>query len=293
MGRVQFAVSLLLASPPLASAFSARPKPFSSATCSSRGPSRVRTPPPSRAAVRSAADASPTAEAPPALVPLGGAPGKHASKSGAPGKRSPQQAKRVVERFKEYAPIREMGFNRSNLISFFSKKPQVVAVRLAVVTRTLNLVKKEWEAQEGLPRHERTRGAILREELSGLGPCFVKIGQTLSQRPDIVGEEAAEELKSLQTENEPFADDVAMEILASELGWTAGPVAPGVAPHSGCEDPAGPTLFKAMSLKPIASASLGQVYKAELWDGRSAAVKVQRPEAVRQVCKRTNRHPPW
>ena len=51
---------------------------------------------------------------------------------------------------------------------------------------------------------QRTRGAILREELSGLGPCFVKIGQTLSQRPDIVGEEAAEELKSLQTENEPF-----------------------------------------------------------------------------------------
>ena len=75
-----------------------------------------------------------------------------------------------------------------------------------VVASSLNYVKNEWAKQEALPLGERDRGQILRDELAGLGPIFVKIGQTLSQRPDIVGEEACKELSQLQTENEPFGE---------------------------------------------------------------------------------------
>lgn len=64
----------------------------------------------------------------------------------------------------------------------------MVAARLVTVTRTLNSLKKEWDRQEDWPAEDRTRGAIVRSKLSGLGPCFVKIGQTLSQRPDVVCE---------------------------------------------------------------------------------------------------------
>jgi len=167
-----------------------------------------------------------------------------------------------VNRYKEYAPIRELGFNRSSLIDFFSSRPQVVLGRLVVVASSLNYVKNEWAKQEALPLGERDRGQILRDELAGLGPIFVKIGQTLSQRPDIVGEEACKELSQLQTENEPFADTVAMYIIAKELNWR-GPIAPGVVPE-GCPDPEGPPLFAWISDGPIASASLGQVYKARL-----------------------------
>ena len=73
---------------------------------------------------------------------------------------------------------------------------------------SLNFIRKEWARQEKLPREQRTRGKVLRDELASLGPIFVKIGQTLSQRPDIVGEEACEELSQLQTENEAFGPSV-------------------------------------------------------------------------------------
>jgi predicted unusual protein kinase regulating ubiquinone biosynthesis (AarF/ABC1/UbiB family) len=63
---------------------------------------------------------------------------------------------------------------------------QVVAARLVTVTRTLSGLKKEWDKQEAWPPGDRTRGAVVRSGLSKLGPCFVKIGQTLSQRPDVV-----------------------------------------------------------------------------------------------------------
>merc|ERR1719215_2337272 len=61
------------------------------------------------------------------------------------------------------------------------------------------------------------RGAVLRAELSALGPVSVKIGQTLSQRPDILPEDVCEQLKGLQTSNEPFADSLAFQVIAEEF----------------------------------------------------------------------------
>merc|ERR1719201_1604432 len=101
------------------------------------------------------------------------------------------------------------------------------------------------------------------------------IGQTLSQRPDIIPEEVCEALKTLQTSNAPFPDELAHQVIAEEFNAT-GPIAPGIPATPGC-DPNGPTLFAALSYQCIASASLGQVYRGTTHDGLEIAVKVQRP----------------
>jgi predicted unusual protein kinase regulating ubiquinone biosynthesis (AarF/ABC1/UbiB family) len=74
-----------------------------------------------------------------------------------------------------------------------------------------------WTQQEELPEAQRTRGAVLRDTCSRLGPFFVKTGQTLSQRADIVGEEAAAELKDLQQSNAPFPNAVAYAVIIDEF----------------------------------------------------------------------------
>jgi len=127
---------------------------------------------------------------------------------------------------------------------------------------------------------KRTRAKLLREALSKLGPVFVKGGQTLSQRPDLIGEEAADALKSLQQENEPFEDAIAFQTVVEDLGHL-GPLAENH-PFQGY-DPTLKPLFKSFGTSPIAAASLGQVYKAETWEGDRVAVKVQRPNVRKQV----------
>ena len=105
----------------------------------------------------------------------------------------------------------------------------------------------------------------IRRMLEELGPTFVKFGQILSTREDIVGPEYARELSKLQDETAPFAWAQAKEIVESELGR---PV------HS---------LFKDFEQEPVASASLGQVYNATLKTGEHVVVKVQRPGVEEQV----------
>ncbi|OUS47446.1 ABC1 family-domain-containing protein [Ostreococcus tauri] len=108
------------------------------------------------------------------------------------------------------------------------------------------------------------RAAQLRELLVSLGPTYVKLGQVLSSRADLLPAEYIEELRVLQDKVPPFDDDLARRILERELGATAGRLS--------------------LGSTPIASASLGQVYKGT-WrkdDGtlEEVAVKVQRPGAL-------------
>merc|ERR1719163_525103 len=124
------------------------------------------------------------------------------------------------------------------------------------------------------------RGATLRSELSALGPVAVKVGQTLSQRPDILPEDVCEALKGLQTSNTPFPNEEAYRVIAEDFNAT-GPIAPGLPLLDGY-DPDGPTLFKALTKDCIASASLGQVYRGTTHEGLEIAVKVQRPDALKQ-----------
>lgn len=109
------------------------------------------------------------------------------------------------------------------------------------------------------------RGRRLRELLDELGPTFVKFGQLLSTRPDLVPPDIVAELRGLQDDVTPFSFEQVREVVEAELGLTV------------------EQAFLAFDETPLASASIGQVHHAVLPDGREVAVKVQRPAAERQI----------
>jgi ubiquinone biosynthesis protein len=104
-----------------------------------------------------------------------------------------------------------------------------------------------------------SEGERIRKAIEELGPTFVKFGQMLSTRPDIVPLELIVELEKLQDEVPTFPTGDAKRLIEKELG---GPV---------------DSLFKEFPDSPLAAASMAQVYKAVLPDGEEVAVKVQRP----------------
>lgn len=106
----------------------------------------------------------------------------------------------------------------------------------------------------------RLLGAWLLKRLHALGPTFIKIGQTLSTRADLLPLPAMLELAKLQEEVGVFPTSVAREIIIRELGGT---------PES---------LYASFDPTPLAAASLSQAYAATLKDGRAVVVKVQRPD---------------
>ncbi|MEB3256577.1 MAG: AarF/ABC1/UbiB kinase family protein [Synechococcaceae cyanobacterium] len=107
--------------------------------------------------------------------------------------------------------------------------------------------------------HRRLARRIL-TTLSNLGPCFIKVGQALSTRPDLVRRDWLDELTRLQDDLPAFPHARALALIETELGAPAA------------------TLFAEFPEHPVAAASLGQVYRARLADGRWVAVKVQRPD---------------
>ncbi len=119
------------------------------------------------------------------------------------------------------------------------------------------------EAEEGAL--VSTRGEHLREMLDELGPTFVKFGQLLSTRPDVVPPDIIAELRKLQDEVSPFPFSQVEEVVEAELGLPID------------------KLFLEFQERPLAAASIGQVHEAVLPNGRRVAVKVQRPAAERQI----------
>ncbi|HKG11347.1 MAG TPA: AarF/ABC1/UbiB kinase family protein [Gaiellaceae bacterium] len=109
------------------------------------------------------------------------------------------------------------------------------------------------------------RGRRLREMLDELGPTFVKFGQLLSMRPDVLPPDIIAELRGLQDDVRPFSFELAKESIEEELGQ---PIE---------------RLFLEFEQLPMAAASIGQVHRAVLPNGHRVAVKVQRPGAPRQI----------
>ncbi|MEO1094872.1 MAG: AarF/ABC1/UbiB kinase family protein [Cyanobacteria bacterium J06638_28] len=114
-----------------------------------------------------------------------------------------------------------------------------------------------WFNQE--ERNKQKRASQLRELLTHLGPTFIKVGQALSTRPDLIRKDFLEELMKLQDQLPSFPSHIAMAIIEQDLGETAEEV------------------YSFISPEPVAAASLGQVYRARLYSGEDVAVKVQRP----------------
>jgi ubiquinone biosynthesis protein len=109
------------------------------------------------------------------------------------------------------------------------------------------------------------RGRRLREMLEELGPTFVKFGQLLSMRPDVLPPDIISELRALQDDVRPFPYELAAQTIEEELQQ---PVE---------------RLFLEFEQIPMAAASIGQVHRAVLPNGHRVAVKVQRPGAPRQI----------
>ncbi len=120
-------------------------------------------------------------------------------------------------------------------------------------------VKKHEEA------HPLSLGERLRLAFEELGPTFIKFGQLLSNRADVIPPEVVRELTKLQDHAPPFPSDVAQAIIGEELRKPAR------------------EIFKEFSAEPIAAASIAQVHQAVLPSGERVVIKVQRPGIHKQV----------
>jgi len=119
--------------------------------------------------------------------------------------------------------------------------------------------------QRPQPEQRHTRAERIRMALESLGATFIKFGQVISTRPDLVPADIIEELAKLQEHVPSFPSEQAVALVESELGSTID------------------KLFQAFELEPIAAGSLAQVHRARHLDGSLLAVKIRRPNIVRTV----------
>lgn len=118
----------------------------------------------------------------------------------------------------------------------------------------------KWDEWFNRVEENRQKRAIqLRQMLTNLGPTFIKVGQALSTRPDLIRKDFLEELIKLQDQLPPFDSAIAYHLIETQLECAIA------------------SVFSELSPTPVAAASLGQVYRGRLLTGEEVAVKVQRP----------------
>ncbi|MFN9175632.1 MAG: ABC1 kinase family protein [Synechocystis sp.] len=159
-------------------------------------------------------------------------------------------------------------YNPELITEFYRKRPLQVLGRLITIIFPLVwfIMGIWWAKLRGQdPSLSRQKAIQLRELLTNLGPTYIKVGQALSTRPDLVPPVFLDELTTLQDQLPSFDNEVAYGFIEEELG----------APAS--------EIYAELSAQPIAAASLGQVYKGRLKTGEAVAVKVQRPDLVKRI----------
>lgn len=163
----------------------------------------------------------------------------------------------------QFAQLRR--YNPQAIASYYNKRPWLVIWRAVTVVWLFAgfliglLIDR---AIGNVDANKSDRATRLRDILTYLGPTYIKVGQALSTRPDLIEKDFLEELIKLQDQLPAFDNELAMQIIESQL-------------KKSVEE-----LYKEISPRPVAAASLGQVYKARLYSGEEVAVKVQRPNLL-------------
>lgn len=165
------------------------------------------------------------------------------------------------------------------LKNFFSKRPNLITARIAQVMSKGGAVVVNFArdvltgAIKNDPELEVKRAAELRDTITSLGPFFIKLGQALSIRPDILSPRSMVELQKLCDKVPSFDSKIAFETIERELGRPVD------------------EIFSEITPEPVAAASLGQVYKATLRaTGETVAVKVSIKEAEGVTCEHVSFH---
>lgn len=158
----------------------------------------------------------------------------------------------------------EVGYSPGEVEARALRTPLVVALRTAEVVGKLSQYYLSLKFDEWMDRTNaetvKSQSERLRRMLVDLGPCYIKIGQALANRPDILRDDFMTELEELQDKVPPFPTEEALAIMRAEFG----------------RDPR--DIFSELSPEPVAAASLGQVYRGKLRGAdENVAVKVQRP----------------
>ncbi|KAK9183347.1 hypothetical protein WN944_026498 [Citrus x changshan-huyou] len=171
-----------------------------------------------------------------------------------------------VDESSEFLPL---VYDPASITAYWGKRPRAVATRIVQLLSVAGgfLSRIAWDiVTKKIKENEVARAIELRDIVTSLGPAYIKLGQALSIRPDILSPVAMVELQKLCDKVPSFPDDVAMALIEEELGqpWQE--------------------IYSELSSSPIAAASLGQVYKGRLKEnGDLVAVKVQRPFVLETV----------
>lgn len=178
-----------------------------------------------------------------------------------------------VKHKEDLGPVSDMSpdswrYHPDMIIEYYRQRPLEVFGRLLnILFPFLSfLLDGWWDGFWGnTKKNELKRAVKLRKILTKLGPAYIKIGQALSTRPDLVPPKYLDELTRLQDQLPPFPNEIAYQFIEEELG---------AKPQE---------VYAEISEHPIAAASLGQVYRGKLHSGEEVAIKVQRPDLVRRI----------
>jgi predicted unusual protein kinase regulating ubiquinone biosynthesis (AarF/ABC1/UbiB family) len=163
-------------------------------------------------------------------------------------------------------PLSELTrYDSETIARYYWRRPWQVLWRslevvIMLLSFVLGMVFDRWLGRE--EQNVPKRAAQVRDALTNLGPTFIKVGQALSTRPDLIRQAYLNELITLQDQLPAFSNDIAFQTLEEELDLTAS------------------EIFAEITPNPIAAASLAQVYRARLFSGEEVALKIQRPNLI-------------